>query len=70
VKVKWVPAPDLPADIVNKLSNCECFVVCTRPIKRGEELLWNYPFAHHMSPANLTAVKAAKKVVKGLVPAL
>jgi hypothetical protein len=65
VKLKWVPAPDLPSDIVNNISDCECFVVCTRPIMNGEELLWNYPFAHHLSPAKTLAVQpATKKAVK------
>jgi hypothetical protein len=68
VKLKWVPAPDLPADVVNNIADCECFVVCTRPIKKGEELLWNYPFAHHMSPAK--PVNASKKqAVKCAAPA-
>jgi hypothetical protein len=66
VKLKWVPAPDLPVDVINNLSNCECFVVCTRPVKKGEEFLWNYPFAHHMSPGKISKVKLAKKTVKCL----
>ena len=69
VRLKWVPAPDLPADVVNNISDCECFVVCTRPVRKGEELLWNYPFAHHMSPAKISAVKLPKKAVKRLPPA-
>jgi hypothetical protein len=67
VKLEWVPAPDLPPDAVNNLSNCECFVVCTRPIKIGEELLWNYPFSHHLSPAKLTVGKGCTPAVKSAV---
>ena len=61
VKLKWVQAPDLPVDVVNNISDCECFVVCTRPIMKGEELLWNYPFANHLSPAKTSAAKQGKK---------
>ena len=67
VKLKWVPAPDLPADVVNNICDCECFVVSTRPIKKGEELLWNYPFAHHLSPAQ---AKTAVRRLPALAPDL
>jgi hypothetical protein len=64
VKLKWVPAPDLPADVVNNIADCECFVVCTRPIKKGEELLWNYPFSHHLSPIVKQKRQRVQKVVE------
>jgi hypothetical protein len=52
IKPKWVPAPDLPPDPINHIANCECFMIATRDIDINEELLWNYPIAHHLSPAN------------------
>jgi hypothetical protein len=57
IKLLWLPAPDLPRDGVNKYGDCECFVVCTRRIEVGDELLWNYPFAHHLSPIPISHPK-------------
>ncbi len=60
VAIEWLTAPDLPPDVVNKCSDKECFVVCTRRIEVGDELLWNYQFQAHMSPSR----KQFKRVVK------
>jgi hypothetical protein len=49
IKLKWVPAPDLPKDPVNGIADCECIVVFTRDVDAGEELLWNYPIQHHIT---------------------
>jgi hypothetical protein len=49
IKLEWYPAPDLPPDVVNNCADCECFVVATRRVEVGDEFLWNYPFAGHLT---------------------
>jgi hypothetical protein len=64
----WAEAPDLPSDPINNLANCEAFLIARRPIKAGEELLWNYRLREGTrvrlaaSPA-ASAARAASPVV-------